>query len=130
MLRPWHYSLVLDKESPRSIHQQLTDHFRTMIEGGSWLGGSALPSSRDIAQRLGINRKTVSRVYEELSALGLIYTQPKRGTFVAETVLANAAGQAATHHSTASPLTQADNTLYSIHQLIQKLCIHHIRRVA
>jgi len=130
VLRPWHYSLVLDKESPHSIHQQLTDHFRTMIEGGSWLGGSALPSSRDIAQRLGINRKTVSRVYEELSALGLIYTQPKRGTFVAETVLANTAAPAASHHSTSTPLPQADNTRYSIHQLIQKVCVHHIRRVA
>lgn len=130
MLRPWHYSLVLDKESPHSIHQQLTDYFRTMIEGGSWLGGSALPSSRDIAQRLGINRKTVSRVYEELSALGLIYTQPKRGTFVAETVLVSKASQSASDHSVSSTLTQADNTRYSIHQLIQKVCIQHIRRAA
>lgn len=130
MLRPWHYSLVLDKESPHSIHQQLTDHFRTMIEGGSWLGGSALPSSRDIAQRLGINRKTVSRVYEELSAQGLIYTQPKRGTFVAETTHAPTPGQMSAHSVATLPATSTDSTASSIHQLIQKACIHHIRRVA
>lgn len=126
MLRPWHYSLVLDKDSQFSIHQQLTEHFRSMIEGGSWLSGSALPSSRDIAQRLGINRKTVSRVYEELSAQGLIYTQPKRGTFVAETP----------RTSTPPPQTIAhtrldgDPAATGIQQLIQKICIHHTRRVA
>ncbi|WP_287032167.1 GntR family transcriptional regulator [Methylophilus sp.] len=126
MLRPWHYSLVLDKNSPSSIHQQLTEHFRSMIEGGSWLGGSALPSSRDIAQRLGINRKTVSRVYEELAAQGLIYTQPKRGTFVSENP----------HHILLAPQSAANassitNTVASsIQQLIQKACIYHFRRVA
>jgi GntR family transcriptional regulator/MocR family aminotransferase len=130
VLRPWHYSLVLDKDSPHSIHQQLTEHFRTMIQGGSWLGGSALPSSRDIAQRLGINRKTVSRVYEELSAQGLIYTQPKRGTFVAETPLAHSAVPLSSLDQNNSASTPADNTAHSIHQLIQKACIHHIRRAA
>lgn len=127
MLRPWHYSLVLDKDSSLSIHQQLTSHFRSMIEGGSWLSGSALPSSRDIAQRLGINRKTVSRVYEELSALGLIYTQPKRGTFVSELFVT------ASHESEAyMPLQrqQVDPHANTIQHLIQKTSLQHIRRAA
>jgi GntR family transcriptional regulator/MocR family aminotransferase len=117
----------LDKDSSSSIHQQLIGHFRTMIEGGSWLSGSALPSSRDIAQRLGINRKTVSRVYEELSALGLIYTQPKRGTFVSEF------SPSASHESeTYIPLQrqQVDPYSNSIQHLIQKTSLHHIRRAA
>lgn len=134
MLRPWHYSLVLDKEASTSIHQQLIGHFRTMIEGGSWLGGSALPSSRDIAMRLGINRKTVSRVYEELSALGLIYTQPKRGTFVsvssrvAEPLTTTATDTETYGNSLHRP--QADTFSNSIHYLIQKTSLHHIRRAA
>ena len=126
MLRPWHYSLVLDKDSPSSIHQQLTEHFRTMIEGGSWLGGSALPSSRDIAQRLGINRKTVSRVYEELAAQGLIYTQPKRGTFVSE----NSQPPLLAAHNPANTSPATVTEANSIQQLIQKACIYHFRRVA
>ncbi|MGP1718402.1 MAG: GntR family transcriptional regulator [Methylophilus sp.] len=134
MLRPWHYSLVLDKEAAASIHQQLIVHFRTMIEGGAWLGGSALPSSRDIAQRLGINRKTVSRVYEELSALGLIYTQPKRGTFVTVTARAKDASNTLTPDQEASVASlhrpQADAFTNSIHTLIQKTSLHHIRRAA
>ncbi len=129
MLRPWHYSLVLDKASPHSIHQQLIEHFRAMIEGGAWLGGSALPSSRDIAQRLGINRKTVSRVYEELSAQGLIYTQPKRGTFVSQTPRSETPGPPRPRASMpARP--EHDNATSSIYQLIQKTTAHHIRRVA
>lgn len=125
MLRPWHYSLVLDKTSPHSIHQQLTHHFRSMIEGGNWLGGSPLPSSRDIAQQLGINRKTVSRVYEELSAQGLIFTQPKRGTFVVEKPVSHSPGPVI--HSTS---TELEHRVNNIHQLIHKSCVHHIRRAA
>lgn len=129
MLRPWHYSLVLDKASPHSIHQQLIEHFRAMIEGGAWLGGSALPSSRDIAQRLGINRKTVSRVYEELSAQGLIYTEPKRGTFVSQSPRSDRPGPPRPRSLT--PLRpEPDSAASSIYQLIQKTTAHHIRRVA
>lgn len=129
MLRPWHYSLVLDKASPHSIHQQLIEHFRAMIEGGAWLGGSALPSSRDIAQRLGINRKTVSRVYEELSAQGLIYTQPKRGTFVSQTPRSETPGPPRPR-TLMHARPELDNAASSIYQLIQKTTAHHIRRVA
>lgn len=141
MLRPWHHSLALDKSSPLSIHQQLTEHFRNMIEGGAWLRGSPLPSTRDIAQQLGINRKTVARVYEELSAQGLIYTQPKRGTFVADMYgNRNAAVDIATGASaitaTSTIVLQgaaqpgASSPLDSINQLIQKTCLHHTRRAA
>ena len=125
MLRPWHYSLVLDKASPHSIHQQLINHFRAMIEGGNWLGGSPLPSSRDIAQQLGINRKTVSRVYEELSAQGLIFTQPKRGTFVVEQPLSHSPGPVSNALS-----TELEHRVDNIQQLIHKSCVHHIRRAA
>lgn len=133
MLRPWHYSLVLDKEAAASIHQQLIEHFRGMIEGGAWLGGSALPSSRDIAQRLGINRKTVSRVYEELSALGLIYTEPKRGTFVTATARVKQPASALPDADTVAASLQrpqSDPYANSIHTLIQKTSLHHIRRAA
>lgn len=126
MLRPWHYSLVLDKNSPHSLHHQLTEHFRSMIEGGSWLGGSALPSSRDIAQQLGINRKTASRVYEELSAQGLIYTQPKKGTFVTDVIQARSTTPPAQRLTRTCIHTQTN----SIQHLIQQTCTPYIRRAA
>ena len=126
MLRPWHYSLELDKTSAISIHQQLIAHFRTLIEGGSWLSGSALPSSRDIAQQLGINRKTVSRVYEELSAEGLIYTLAKRGTFVSERARISQTAAIADPPAASSP----SDTGHRIFNLIQKHSIHHVRRAA
>ena len=130
MLRPWHYSLKLDKTSSASIHLQLTQYFRTMIEGGQWLSGSALPSTREIAQQLEINRKTVARVYEELSAQGLIYSEPKRGTFVADSPAAM--------HKEAIPRTvsrpvakHANDNPYSHMELqIQKTSLQHIRRAA
>ncbi|MDP8568425.1 GntR family transcriptional regulator [Methylophilus aquaticus] len=130
MLRPWHYSLELDKTSPDSIHQQLTRHFRSMIEGGRWLGGSLLPSTRDIAQQLGINRKTVARVYEELSAQGLIYTEPKRGTFVSDTPNGDIPGPYTTSVNTAAISEGMIQPAEGIRLLIQKTSLHHTRRAA
>ncbi len=130
MLRPWHYSLELDKTLPTSIHQQLTRHFRSMIEGGAWLGGSPLPSTRDIAQQLGINRKTVARVYEELSAQGLIYTEAKRGTFVSDTPNSTLPGP---YTASVSGSSMSDGLIQpadGIRQLIQKTSLHHTRRAA
>lgn len=130
MLRPWHYSLELDKTSPTSIHQQLTRHFRSMIERGAWLGGSPLPSTRDIAQQLGINRKTVARVYEELSAQGLIYTEPKRGTFVSDTPTSTLPGPYIAPVSGNSISDGVIQPADGIRQLIQKTSLHHTRRAA
>lgn len=127
MLRPWHYSLELDKSSVLSIHQQLTHHFRDMIESGHWLQGGALPSTRDIAQQLGINRKTVSRVYEELSAQGLIYTEPKRGTFVSRPATRRLSSQAVAPQG---PMVECNNQYATITQSIQKAVLPHIRRAA
>lgn len=130
MLRPWHYSLQLDKSSPDSIHLQLTRHFRGMIEGGAWLGGSPLPSTRDIAHQLGINRKTVTRVYEELSAQGLIYTEPKRGTFVTDTPNGNIPGPLPTAYKVSAISHDNLPPAEGIRQLILKTSLHHTRRAA
>ena len=88
---------------------------------------SALPSTRDIAQQLGINRKTVARVYDELLALGLIYTQPKRGTFVANRGLSD---RLPTTHQHLEPHDAVNNKQQAIQQLIQKSVLQHTRRAA
>lgn len=127
MLRPWHHTLTLDKTSHLSIHQQLTKHFLHLIQHGDWLAGSALPSTRDIAQQLGINRKTVARVYDELMAHGLIYTQPKRGTFVATQ---SPAMLTPLQDPSTPSMEHASQLNVSIEQLIQKTILQHTRRAA
>lgn len=125
MLKPWHLDLSLDKQTRRNIHQQLLEQLVQLIDAGHWMADSPLPSTRDIAAQLQINRKTVARVYEELAALGKIYTQPKRGTFVASQA----------QHKPAQTLTQVPVSAVSaleqqVSQQIQSAILPHTRRAA
>lgn len=48
--------------------------------------GTLLPSSRKLAQALGMSRMTVTLVYQELVSLGYLETRPRSGIAVAATV--------------------------------------------
>lgn len=82
MLRPWELNVTILRESPQPIHQQLSTKLMHAIQSGAFGAGVPLPGTRELSQRLGINRKTVIRVYDELTANGWLYTEDKRGTFV------------------------------------------------
>ncbi|MDM0044783.1 PLP-dependent aminotransferase family protein [Variovorax dokdonensis] len=45
--------------------------------------GTGLPSSRDLAQALGLSRNTVTAAYEQLVEEGFLESRPRRGVFVA-----------------------------------------------
>ena len=45
--------------------------------------GTALPSSRDLAQALSLSRNTVTAAYEQLVEEGFLEARPRRGVFVA-----------------------------------------------
>lgn len=82
MLRPWELNLTVTRASSQSIHQQLTHKLIHVIQSGAFAVGTPLPGSRELSHQLGINRKTVIRVYDELIAQGWLYSEDKRGTFV------------------------------------------------
>lgn len=82
MLRPWELNFTVSRASTQSIHRQLTDKLIHVIRSGAFAVGTPLPGSRELSQQLGINRKTVMRVYDELIAQGWLYSEDKRGTFV------------------------------------------------
>lgn len=82
MLRPWELNFTISRESHQSIHLQLSNKLIHAIQTGAFCAGMPLPGTRELSQRLGINRKTVIRVYDELTAHGWLYTENKRGTFV------------------------------------------------
>lgn len=83
MLRPWNAQLWLEHTPGRSLHARLVNQIVRDIQAGRLLPGSSMPGSRALASQLGVNRKTVQLVYEELEAQGWLYSQPRRGTFVA-----------------------------------------------
>ena len=65
------------------------------IERGRLRSGHFLPSSRELAESLGVNRKTVVLAYEDLIAQGWLTSSGTRGTVVSELLPgADAAGSA------------------------------------
>jgi DNA-binding GntR family transcriptional regulator len=51
--------LPLDRSSERPLREQITAALRERIESGELAAGARLPSSRELADRLHVNRTTV-----------------------------------------------------------------------
>ncbi len=86
MLRPWETQLWLEDSPGKTLHSKLLNTLTADITEGRLPPGSMLPGSRSLAEQLGVNRKTVQQVYEELEAQGWLVTRQRLGTFVSETL--------------------------------------------
>jgi GntR family transcriptional regulator / MocR family aminotransferase len=64
------------------LHQKLYEELRQEILGGRLSPGQKLPSTRSLAQSLGISRSTVTQSYEQLLSEGYLETKVGSGTFV------------------------------------------------
>src|ERR1700749_91497 len=94
MLRP--KSLAMIKKSPsaaapliavqrkgdKPLHRQIYDAFRGMILERRLQPGQQIPSSRALADDLGISRIPVLDAYAQLLAEGYIESRSEAGTFV------------------------------------------------
>ncbi|WP_310602869.1 aminotransferase-like domain-containing protein [Anaerosporobacter sp.] len=79
------HDLVIDKESP--IYEQIINHVKHSIQTNMIAPNSKLPSTRELAQILGVSRNTVILAYESLEAENIIYTKKGKGTFITESIL-------------------------------------------
>lgn len=68
--------LKIEKSSSKPLYQQIIDEIKTLIDQGTLEADQALPSTRSLAKKLGVNRSTVIRAYEELQALGYLLSRP------------------------------------------------------
>lgn len=76
--------LSVDKDSSDAIYIQIADGIIAAIKNGSLQPGTSLPSTRHLASVLRINRNTIVRAFEILSAEGWISTSERHGTIVSE----------------------------------------------
>lgn len=76
--------LRLEPSSGVPITRQLVDQIRSHCASGTLSPGDRLPSVRQLAQHLAVNQNTILRVYERLTAEGLIERKQGDGTFVAD----------------------------------------------
>lgn len=75
--------LPLQRDSEVPVYVQISNRLTLLITSGKLASGDRIPSSRAMAEGLGVNRRTISLAYEELMAQGYIETRPASGTFVA-----------------------------------------------
>jgi DNA-binding transcriptional regulator YhcF (GntR family) len=78
----------IDPDLPVPLGSQLRGVIEYGIVCGQLAPGYRLPPVRAMASQLGIAPMTVSQVYKELKAAGLLETKPGHGTFVSTSVLA------------------------------------------
>ena len=76
--------LHLARDGGETLTRQLTDQLRGLITKGRLAPGQRLPSSRQLAQSLGLSRNTASFAIEQLAAEGYVTLSAGRRPVVAE----------------------------------------------
>jgi GntR family transcriptional regulator/MocR family aminotransferase len=76
--------LHLVRDGGETLTRQLTDQLRGLITKGRLAPGQRLPSSRELAQSLGLSRNTASFAIEQLAAEGYVTLSAGRRPVVAE----------------------------------------------
>lgn len=61
---------------------EIAAHFRQAIWAGEYQHDDVLPRNVDVAQRFGVDRKTVLDAYKQLAAEGMVEVRRRRGTVV------------------------------------------------
>jgi len=104
------------KSGSAHLYVRVVESLKAAIKSGEMAAGERLPTNRELAQELKIDRSTVARAYLELSQLGLIESHVGRGTFVSSAALRTADDKI---HWPASFSRYADGLSSSINKLPQ-----------
>ena len=75
---------TLDAQAKIPLYEQLYRAIKTDITKGVLRSQDKLPSKRSLAKHLGVSIVTVETSYQQLKAEGYIYSQAKKGFFVAD----------------------------------------------
>jgi len=75
--------LAIDRESDRPLYRQIYEGYRDAIIDGRLRSGERLPSTRGLADELGVSRFPVLNAFDQLLAEGYCESRVGAGTFVA-----------------------------------------------
>jgi GntR family transcriptional regulator len=76
--------ITIISTSPEPVYEQIVRQIQDGVASGDLEPGAALPTVRQLAGDLQLNRNTVARAYKQLEDRGVILTAGRRGTFVRE----------------------------------------------
>jgi GntR family transcriptional regulator len=78
--------LRIDPASAVPVYAQVVEQVRTLIALRALRPGDKLPSVRELAAQVRINRNTAAKAYQLLESAGVLETRAGQGTFVADGV--------------------------------------------
>ncbi|MBV6418362.1 MAG: hypothetical protein CMLOHMNK_03181 [Steroidobacteraceae bacterium] len=78
--------IVLDARNALTLQHQLRRKLVDAMESGALPPGSRLPSSRRLAEEIGVSRNTVALAYDSLLAEGYLSSRPRSGVYVTDLV--------------------------------------------
>ncbi len=121
--------IVIDLETATPPYEQVRTQISSLIAVGQLPQGTRLPTVRSLAADLGVAAGTVARAYKELESAGLVVTNRRQGTVVADGQ-ATAAGPATRARQGASdgdqpakpqpPVTNALGVMAAVEHLIEE----------
>ncbi|GAB3918524.1 PLP-dependent aminotransferase family protein [Larkinella terrae] len=76
------FSMAIDRNLNVPVYLQIANAMIFQIQQGNIRPGARLPGSRELAEQLQIQRKTVRAAYDELVAQSWVETRPRKGMFV------------------------------------------------
>jgi GntR family transcriptional regulator len=74
--------ITIHTASPEPVYEQIVRQIQDRVASGELAPGAPLPTVRQLAGDLQLNRNTVARAYKQLEDRGVILTAGRKGTFV------------------------------------------------
>jgi GntR family transcriptional regulator len=79
--------LVIHADAPEPVYEQIVRQIHDAVKAGRLEPGKPLPTVRQLAGDLSLNRNTVARAYRILEDQGVIQTAGRKGSFVRQGAL-------------------------------------------
>jgi GntR family transcriptional regulator len=76
--------ITVDRDAAASVREQLIDQMRYLIASGHFAVGATLPSTRTLAEQVGVSFHTVRKAYQALEREGLVEARSGSGYVVTE----------------------------------------------
>jgi GntR family transcriptional regulator len=75
-------NIAIQTNAPEPVYEQIVRQIHDAVKSGSLKPDTPLPTVRQLAGDLVINRNTVARAYRILEEQGVILTAGRKGTFI------------------------------------------------
>lgn len=76
------FDIVIETNAPEPVYEQIVRQIHDSVKSGRLRPNTALPTVRQLAEDLAVNRNTIARAFRILEDQGVIMTAGPTGTFI------------------------------------------------